>query len=108
MDALFRDTAGGKAGLEIAQALLGNPHVRQQDIEGGLVEAATLLDLHWRDANAFLVDLGGLARHAARDHAAHISPVGAYRGEKHQLPVLEHRENDRDVVEVSAAGIRVV
>ncbi len=75
VDAPFGDPAGGKARLQIAQALLGYPHVGEEDVERSLIEAAGFLDLDRRDAHALLVDLGRLARHAAGNHAADIGPV---------------------------------
>ena len=66
------------------------------------------MDLDGRDADALLIDLGRLARHAARHHAADIGPMGAHGRKEDQPAVREHRIDDGDVVEVRAAGIRIV
>ena len=92
VDALLRDPAGGQARLQVAHALFRHAHVGQQDIEHTLVEAACLLDLDRRDAHALLIDLVGLARHAARHHAADVGPVRAHRRKEDQATVLEDRE----------------
>ena len=90
VDALFRDAARRQAGLEIAEPLVGNAHVGEQEIERGLVHPPAFEDLQRRDADALLVDLGRLAGHAAGHHAADVGPVGAHRRKEDQ-PALAER-----------------
>ena len=90
------------------EPLFGDAHVGEQQVERRLVDAPAFQDLERRDADAFLIDLGRLARHAAGHHAADVGPVGAHGREEDQPAVPEHRIDDRHVVEVRAAGIGIV
>ena len=108
VDALLRDAAGGEARLEVAEPLVGNAHVGEQEVERGLVHPPAFQDLERRDADALLVDLGRLAGHAAGHHAADVGPVGAHRRKEDQPAIAKDRIDDGHVVEMSAAGIGIV
>ena len=107
-DALAGDPAGAEARVQVAQALVRQAHVGQQKRLHALHELAAFIKLDRRDADAFLKDRGGLARIAARRHAADVRPVRAHGGEKDELAVMERRHQQAHVVEVRAAAVGVV
>ena len=108
MDAFLRHPASGQACLKVAEALVRYAHVGQQKLERCLIDLASLENLQWWDANALLIDLRCLARHAARHHAADIGPVRAHGGKEDEASVTEDRIDDGDVIEVGAAGVGIV
>ena len=107
-DALLRHPAGPERGVEVAEPLLGQPHVAQEQAHHALVAPSPLVELDRGDAHPFLVDAGREAGVAARGHPAHVGPVGAHGGEDEQLPAREDGEEHGDVVQVGSAAIGVV
>ena len=107
-DPFLGDPAGAERGVQIAETLVRQAHVAQNQGQGGLVRHPALIELDRWDADAFLVDVRGQARIAAGRHAADIRPMGPDRREYHQLAVGEHGIQNRHVVQVGAAAIGVV
>ena len=107
-DALLRHPTRPERCVEIAEPLLGQPHVAQQQAHHPFIAPSPFVELDRGDADPFLVDAGRKAGIAARGHPAHVRPVGAHRGEDEQLSAREDREEHRDVVQVGAATVGVV
>ena len=107
-DPSFGHPACPQRRVEVARAVLGQAHVAEQERHGGPVEPALLVDLDGRDADAFLVDVGGEAGIAPRGHPADVGPVSAHGGEDEQLALLEDGVEHGHVVQMGAAPVRVV
>ena len=79
------DLARTERCVEIALALLRHAHVRHQQRHHRAIHLPALVDLDRRHAHAFLIDVGGKPRVAARDHAADVHPMRPHGGEEDQL-----------------------
>ena len=98
----------GGLGLDVADALVGNADVGQDDGQDFLVHLALLEELHRRQAQAFLLDLGGAGRETARHHAADIGPVAGIGQPGEQLPPVEERLHEAHVHQMGATEIGIV
>ena len=104
----LRSAARGEPGVEVPEPFFRHPHVREQDLHRRPVRVPALDELHRRDADPLLVDLRRRARHRAGDRAAHVRPVLAHRREEHPDAIVEDRIDQRNVVQVGAAEVRIV
>ena len=93
---------------EIAQVHLRRAGVVHDDVEGGAVELASLVDLDWRDPESFAVDRGRGGRHAARDRAADVHHVAEHRAEADELPLVEDGQEHHPVVDVADRAAALV
>ena len=111
-DQLFQTALGGLAGgvlrAQVAEADRPVADVRQDHFEHAGIGPAAFEQLYRRDEDAFLVDIGGRRRVAARTHAADIRPVPAVAGISVNLTPMEHRPRDQHVGQMRAADERVV
>ena len=93
----------------VPAALLGHPHVEQQQIHDVALQLALAEQPDHRDAQALLEDLAHAPRHRPGSHAADVRVVREVRDEAEQLAADEHRHRVVDVREVGAArGMRIV
>ena len=101
--ALEADHVGADLGVKVAGPLVWRARRREQQVSQ-LVGVAR----RW-DAEALLLDLGGVGGDRAGGGAADVGMVRAVRHPA-DLPTItvEHRRDHRDVVEVGAPGERVV
>jgi hypothetical protein len=72
------------------------------------VELAALVELHRRQAQALLLDLGGVGREAAGDHAADVGPVAGVGEPAEEAAGAEERLDELHVHEVRAAEVGIV
>ena len=102
------DGAGRDLRHQIALERVGDAHIAPQDLEQRVVEPVALAQLEGRQADALLEHLGGIGRHRARRHAAHVLVVRHGGGERQRPAAREHRRDDGDVRQVRAAEVGVV
>ena len=107
-EALLADRERGRLRLDVADALVGDADVRQDDGEDFLVHHALLVELHRRQPQAFLLHLGGVGRKAAGDHAAQVRPVAGIGEPAPVLAAVEERFYETHVHQVRAAEVGVV
>ena len=89
---------------QVAERLLGQAHVHGDDVDQLLVDLAAAAVLHDGDLDPLGVDVG---RDRA-ERAAHVEPVRHAAGEADQLPLVEDRHGEGEVVEVAAGRVGVV
>ena len=82
--------------------------LEQDDREDLAVHDAALEQLHRRQPQALLLDLGGVGREAARHHAADVGPVAGVLQPAEQLAVVVERQGEAHVHQVRAAEIGIV
>jgi hypothetical protein len=102
------DMQGGGLGLDVADALVGDAHVRVQDRVDLLVHVAALEELDGRKPEPLLLDLGGVRGEAARHHAAHIGPVAGVLQPAEELAAVVERHGEAHVHQVRAAEVGIV
>jgi len=98
----------GGLGLDVADALVGNADVGQDDGENLLVHLALLEELHRRQAQPLLLDLGGAGGEAAGHHAADVGPVAGVGEPGEDLALVEERLYEPHVHQMGAAEVGVV
>ena len=98
------EPAGRDLGKIVAAPFGRNPHIEQDQIEQVLLQHALAEQAHHRDAQAFLVDLGQPAGHAAGHGTADIGMVGDVAHEGDEIAVEIHRHRHVDVRQMGAAG----
>ncbi len=104
----FAGAVGGELGGEVPLALGRSAHIGQQQAQQLTVELPAAHDLHRRDAQPLLEDLGGEGERA-RGHAADIGMVGAVGDEEGgALPPEKDRRHQGDVGQVGPSAIGVV
>ncbi len=96
-DPLARPAVRRELRAEVAAALVGVPHLRDERVQRRLVEPRR------RDHDALLLERAGRGGHAAGLDAADVGVVRARRGEAER-----GARDERDVGQVRAAGVRVV
>ena len=94
--------------LDVADALVGDADVRQDDRQDLVVDRAALVELDRRQPQTFLLDLGRVGREAARHHAAGVGPVAGVGEPAPRLAGAEERLHELHVHQVRAAEVRVV
>ena len=104
----LRDVAGRELGAQVAHDLHWNADVLLDDLEQGFVGLAPFVQLQRRNAQAFLIDLGGVGGVRPGDASAHVGVVADGRGEGQALAVQVDGLEDEDVGQVHAAGKGVV
>ena len=105
---LLADAQRRVLGHDVADALLGDAHVREDHrVELG-VELAALEQLDGRETQALLLDRRRRGREAARHRAADIGPVADVRQPAEHLSGPEHRHREAHVHQVRAAEVGVV
>ena len=92
-------------GLEIAEHLGRQAHGSCDDIEDILVGNAGLVQLHDREANAFLEDVAGLRMQRP---SADIRQMRDRAGIGHDPALLEDRRDHGDVGQMAGADLRIV
>jgi hypothetical protein len=97
-----------RPGPDVADALVGDADIAEDDGEDLLVHRPLLEELHGRQAQALLLDFGGAGREAARHHAADIRPVAGIGQPRKQRAAIEERLHEAHVHQVRAAEIGVV
>ncbi len=107
LDPLRAQAVGRGLGAEVARDLARAAEVRADHREEVAVDLAALHEPHRRDDQPLLVDL---ARHpdAAGSAASHVHVVRDVRHVAEERPLVEHGGDERDVVQVHAAQVRVV
>jgi hypothetical protein len=71
-------SAGGKLCAEVAATLLGGADIREDERQQLVVQYTRADQSHWRNDEAFLHELRGALRHAARTHAADVRMMCAH------------------------------
>ena len=94
--------------LDVADPLVGDPDVRQDDRQDLLIQPALLVELDGRQAQALLLDLGRIGGEAARHGTTGIRPVAGVGEPGEQLAAVEERLGEAHVHQVRAAEIGVV
>jgi hypothetical protein len=89
---------------QVAAALLRDPGVEQDQVIDAGLQPSGLVELDQRNAQAFLVDLGHAAGHAAGAHAAEVGMVGDVADEGDRGAGVEDRHRHVQVRQVGAAG----
>ena len=95
-------------GLDVADALLGDAHVGVEDGEDLGVHHAALEELHRRQAQPLLLDLGGLRREAAGHHAADVGPMPRVLQPAEVLAPVVEGQREAHVHQVRAAEVGIV
>ena len=72
------------------------------------VHLAALEELHWRQPQPLLLDLGRVRGESARHHAADVGPVAGVLQPAEQLAIDEERHGEAHVHEMRAAEIGIV
>jgi hypothetical protein len=113
LDALRGLPARADHCLEVALPLAHAAHVGEDQVQRGVVGAPAIDDADRRDPDTLLEDLRRAAGQAPRAHAADVAPVRPHHGEDEELVRAadaggEERGDHRHVVQVRAAGVRVV
>ena len=85
--------ARGKLCANVTEHFCRNAHVRGKKSQKSFVDAAVTLQTQWRDAQSFLINLGGIAAIAASD-ATTVVPPGS---------CIMRDDLDNLIVEVGAA-----
>ena len=107
-EAALADGQRGGLRLDVADALIGDADVGQDDGEDLLVHLAALEELDRREAQPFLLHLGGVGGEAAGHHAAGVRPVAGVGEPREQLALVEVGLHEAHVHQVGAAEIGVV
>ena len=107
LQTLLAGAAGGDLGVHVADQRVAEPAVAAEEVDQVLARLVAGDDLGRSPADALLVDVGRVHRHAGV-LAADVEPVRAGGGEADQLAVDEDRAEDRGVVEVRALQVGVV
>ena len=94
--------------LDVADPLVGDADVREDDREDLRVEPARFEELYRRQPQALLLDLGRVRGEAAGDDAADVGPVTGIGEPAPELPAIEERLDELDVHQVRPAEIRIV
>ncbi len=105
---LLADRQRRRLRLDVADALIGDADVGEDDREDLLVEHAFLVELDRRQAEPLLLDLGSVGREAAGHRAAHVRPVSGIRKPREVSTAIEERLDELDVHQMGAAEIGVV
>src|SRR5207244_10238826 len=87
---------------------VGLTHVREQKLEHFFQPYATPGDAQRGNANAFLIDVLGASGKTAGDHAADVLPVRHDTDEGERALAAKYRIEETDVVQVRAAGVRII
>ena len=95
-------------GREIAAEVAGMAHVEHDHLVDVLAPLALLVELQRRDADAFLVDLGGAGVVGAVRGAADVALVRAVDRPEGQAVAVEDRDEGRQVRQMVAAAVGVV
>ncbi len=102
------DAIGGDLCAQVAAALVGCAHVRQNEAQRVVLHGSSSHQVDRRNTQALLVDFRR-QRHAAGAHAADVGMVGAVRNvESRLLCGVEDPGDERDVRQVRAALERIV
>ena len=102
-DLALGDLAGRELGAQIAEHLDGDAYVALDQAPQGLVALPAVEQLHRRDPQPLLVDLGRVRRVRAGDPAPDVSLVRGAARERDALAVHEHRLEHEDVGQVHPA-----
>ena len=94
--------------LDVADALIGNADVAADDGVDLAVHHPALEQLDGRQAQSFLLDLGGLGGKPARHHAADVRPVPRVLQPAEQLAIHVERHGEAHIHQVRATQIGVV
>ena len=89
---------------QVTQSTLGHTHVHGNDVQQVLVDFASRLIFHDRDLDALRVNISRDLSQAT----AHIQPVRHTAGKANQLTLVKHRHGEREMVQVTACGVRIV
>ena len=97
-------------GADVAHAVLGVADVEEDHLEHVAAQRTRFVELHGRDPDPLLVDLGGVSDgRLSAGLAAHVGPVAGVGDEAQQLVAGEYRGGERDVGEMRrAAAVGVV
>jgi hypothetical protein len=93
---------------QIAAKIAGVADVQRDHVEHVLAQPTGLVELHWRNAQAFLVDLGRHRIVGAVGRAADIALMRAHDRPEQPLAAVEHRHEGGDIRQVAAAVIGIV
>ena len=107
-EAALADGQGRCLGLDIADALIGDADIAQDDREDFLIHDAALEQLDRRQAQTLLLDLGGGRREAARHGASGIGPMAGVGQPGEQLALIEEGFDEANVHQMGAAEIGIV
>ena len=108
LQAALADLRGGILGGQVAPHAIGHAHVDLDHRGQRLVQPAAVVELEGRDAQPFLVDLGGIGSVGAGHPAADVGVVADHHRERPPLAAEEQRHEHEDVRQVHAAVVGVV
>ena len=94
--------------LDVADPLLSDADVGEDDGEDLLVHSPLLEQLDRRQAQALLLHLGGVRREAARHRAADVRPMTGVGQPGEEFPLVEERLHEAHVHQMRAAEIGIV
>ena len=104
----FAGREGGGLGLDVANALVGDADVAEDDREDLLVHLALLEELHRRQAQAFLLHLCGAGRKTTWHHAADVGPVAGVGEPGEDLALVEEGFDEPHIHQMSATEVGIV
>ena len=107
-EAALTDVQCGGLGLDVADTLVRDADVGQDDGEDLLVHHPALEELHRGKAQSLLLHLGGVGGESPGHHAAGVRPVAGVGEPREQLAPVEERFDEPDVHQVGAAQVGVV
>ena len=99
---------GGELRAQVAQNLLGHPHVALDEPPYGFDRAAFAHEPHRRQAQPFLIELSGVAAVAPGGLAAYVCVMGDGHHVAQQPGAFKHRLRYVDVRQVRPALVRIV
>jgi len=93
---------------EITPPIVRLAHVGEQQIEHLGEPNAAARDAQRRNADAFLEDVARVAGEASGHHTADVLPMRHHADDREAALAAEHRIEHPDVVQMRAAGVRIV
>ena len=95
-------------GGEVAAKFAGIADVERDQVEQILAELSGLIKFYRRDAQAFLIDLGGRRVVGAMGGAADVALMRAHDGPQQPLLAVEERHERRQIRQMAAAVIGII
>ena len=105
---LLADAGRLRLGAQVAEPLLGEAHVADEQPRHVGAVLAFVPDFHRRDAQPFAVVLLGGDVERAGNGAADVGPVPVGLHQGYEPPLVEDRPDDADIAEVGATQIGIV
>ena len=94
--------------LNITVPLIRHTNVCEDEAKYVLIEHTSAIELHGRNSQSFLEDLGCVRTKAARHVSANVRPVPSIGQEGKKLPTMEHWFDHANIHEMGATGVWII